>query len=275
MTSQDDKGEHRFFKRILVATDFSEHSGRAVETAAGIAHACNPESLVILHVFDVSGLPIIQSYPYYYGKVNKAMLDEIRMRAERALADLAEPYLKTFPQATARVETGRTPFVILEAAREMDAELIILGVAGLGGKRTGMGSTALKVIRRSRCPVLVAQHVPSRSEGKAADEEATGEDARHLRRMKREARKRLKREQRRSRRRFRFRRKKRKDDASEQGANEGVGVGADDGVGEPDGKKSPDGKKTNTDGPPEESGPGRRDRDAKAGDQEGGSPDSD
>ena len=213
MTSQDEKGDHRFFKRILVATDFSEHAGKAMETAAGIARACDPEALVILHVFDVSGLPIIQSYPYYYGKVNKAMLDEIRTRAEKALADVAEPYLETFPQATARVETGRTPFVILEAAREMDAELIILGVAGLGGKRTGMGSTALKVIRRSRCPVLVAQHVSAGPAGKGAEGEETGEDARHIRRMKREARKRLKREQRRSRRRFRFRRKKRKDEA--------------------------------------------------------------
>lgn len=218
MTEEKPKGSLDVFKRILVATDFSEHSHLAVETAARIGQACELESFVILHVFDVTNLPIIQTYPYYYGKVNKTMVDEIRTRAERALAERARPYISAIPVASARLETGRTPFVILDLAEEMAADLIVLGVAGLGGGRTGMGSTALKVIRRSRCPVMVVQHRPDMGRAVGKDE-GTSEALTEL--LKRDARKRFKKEQKESSRRRRLRLAKTKgSDSKDKGDKE-------------------------------------------------------
>ena len=203
-----DGDRHDVFKRILVATDFSEHAKEALRIAGVVARACNPENMLILHVFDVSGLPIIQSYPYYYGKVNKAMLDEIRGRAERLLGELAEPYLAKFPQASARLLTGRTVPIIMEAATELNADLIILGVVGLRGGRSGLGTTARKVIRRSYCPVLVAQHREHPAGRRAEDkEEGEGKNRGPTRKQRREER-RKKRKERRKKRRFGFRRKK-------------------------------------------------------------------
>jgi hypothetical protein len=47
---------------------------------------------------------------------------------------------------------------IVESARELQADLIVLGLSGLdGADATVPGSTALQVIRQAPCPVLVVR----------------------------------------------------------------------------------------------------------------------
>ena len=79
-------------------------------------------------------------------------------RAERALAAAAiGPVLKSATVHTA-VRTGFAPHEIVEAARDLDADLIVIATHGYTGWRHFcIGSTTERVVRTAPCPVFVVR----------------------------------------------------------------------------------------------------------------------
>lgn len=139
-------------KTILVPTDFSEESYKAVDYAASMAKGFGGR-LVLLHVL----IPIT-SPDFVYGPVT---WDEAQARdlTRKKLTRLVEsfPELEGIPVETI-VSVGDPSLELVVVAKEKQADLVILSTHGHTGlKHFFLGSVAEKVVRHSPCPVMVVR----------------------------------------------------------------------------------------------------------------------
>lgn len=150
--------------KILLATDGSAFSRTAIDTCCDlIAGVENPSVLVVsIHEIQVpiAAEPFAMSGEYYQ------KLDEIaKAQADAAAEEAVDIILKRFAghpvDITKRVEFGRAAEMIIEAAKEWNADLVIVGTHGRGfwGRLT-LGSVSDAVVHHSPCSVLVVRNSP-------------------------------------------------------------------------------------------------------------------
>ena len=138
------------FRRILVTTDFSEGTADALEYAFAIARE-NDAHVTLLH--------IEQELPTEFEVAERAAFDR---RSEEEL-------LKRIPAAAAgwhdvdtRIEKGIPYQVILETIEKDKIDLLVMNIHGKGMlERALLGSTAERVVRAARCPVLAVPPMPA------------------------------------------------------------------------------------------------------------------
>jgi nucleotide-binding universal stress UspA family protein len=137
-------------KKILVPTDFSEHSYAAVRWAAALARDLSAE-LVLLHVIDSkSGYSIPPEFSLYLPEA-----EEIRRHVDRQLEALVGELPKA-ARARFVVAEGRAAPAILEVARNVRADLVVIASRGAGALAAAVfGGTVSKVLHEATCPVLV------------------------------------------------------------------------------------------------------------------------
>lgn len=144
-------------KKILVPTDFSECSERALEAAITLAKKFDA-SIVLMHAYQ------LPTYPYPTApnaNVTSADLVEyIEHGARAALQTAASRHGASGVSITTALSVGTPWEQILRAAKEIGAGLIVIGSRGLRGlPRALLGSTAERVVRYSSVPVM-AFHGP-------------------------------------------------------------------------------------------------------------------
>ncbi|MHC1767905.1 MAG: universal stress protein [Verrucomicrobiia bacterium] len=143
---------HLLLKEILVPMDFSEGSEKALKYARKLAGQFG-SSVTLLHVIQPMVYPAELGYP---PTVVDTLDVSVRERIEERLATMAagnEP----MPVRTL-VRTGQPYHEITTAAKELDADLIIISTHGWTGlKHVLMGSTAERVVRHAPCPVLTVR----------------------------------------------------------------------------------------------------------------------
>ena len=136
---------------ILVPVDFSECSVNAVRAAAGIA--APDGDLTLLHVINEDF--INDAVAAGLGTSDEIMA-RMRERAESDFTSLLES-LETGEVNVERMVVVGIPFVeILKITRDLDLPMIVMGMRGrsLPPEEVLFGSTAEKVLRGSRVPVL-------------------------------------------------------------------------------------------------------------------------
>lgn len=138
-------------ERILVPTDFSEHSMQAIKYACEIADRFSAE----LHLLNVVQ-PVVLATPYA-GAVPEEALYPVP-GAEKELAELTDPGFEKLKAIERTVRMG-TPFVeIVRHAKEHDIDLIVMGTHGRGVLMHALiGSVAERVVRKAPCPVLTVR----------------------------------------------------------------------------------------------------------------------
>ena len=144
----------QMFSRILVATDFSESSVRAMTYALTLAQEANAR-VTALHAVELPA----QTGDWALEGIDMAALsrDAIAV-SRRRLAEEIPPTARDWCDVTERVEVGAAYKQILRVAAEDDAQLIVLGVHGHGAiERFFLGSTTQHVVRQARCPVLAVR----------------------------------------------------------------------------------------------------------------------
>lgn len=132
---------------ILHPTDFSESSRPAFELACLLARDYAAE-LLLLHVIP----PVLVAAPDGALIAQPEDPDRVRQRLE----EIRPPD----PRVTAglRLAEGNPVEEIVRAAREVGADLVVMGTHGRGGlSRLLMGSTADGVMRTAPCPVLTVK----------------------------------------------------------------------------------------------------------------------
>jgi nucleotide-binding universal stress UspA family protein len=136
------------FARILVAIDDFSQSQAVLDLAKGAATEGLSEMRALhLRVREVSG------FRWYSRETKK----EASFVADAATFELRMAGLAA-GAGVRYVAVDRVAEAILAEAEDFGADLIVLGRPRRGEVLTRMfGSVTLRVIRRSRCPVLVAQ----------------------------------------------------------------------------------------------------------------------
>jgi len=138
--------------RLLVPVDFSEQQPRLLAHARELALAYGM-SLTLLHVVERTSLPDV--YGISMEAPGPGVLAE---RTEEALEERAEALREHGVDVRVKVRRGHPAEETLDAAEELDADLLAIATHGRSGvKRVLMGSVAEKVIRRAPCPVFTVK----------------------------------------------------------------------------------------------------------------------
>lgn len=141
-------------RRIVCPTDFSAFSGRAFERAVAMA-AWYQAALTVLHVLPDTVVP--SSELAYMG--NPMLLDPtLREAIQGDLSLLVAPARRAGLHAAGELREGKPATEIVRVARELPADLIVMGTHGRSGfQRWVLGSVAETVLRRAPCPVLTVR----------------------------------------------------------------------------------------------------------------------
>lgn len=142
---------------VLAATDFSDAALPAVR--AGVEEAASKKGrLTVIHCIDVAELDGVRSAlggPPGPLSFSAASLDQMRQEAE---ARIATALSTCGGSGDARVLDGRPAHAILQVAKELDVELIVVGTSGRTGlRRVALGSVAEAVVRDASTSVLVVR----------------------------------------------------------------------------------------------------------------------
>lgn len=141
-------------KKILCPTDFSQPSQKAVSYAASIAKAFGAE-LFLLNVIE----PVFSNtFVVYEPTLGSQLQISMEEHAQEHLAKLEEQLSEAGHKVESKITQGRSYSEIIEEANNIGADMIVLGTHG----RTGIGhfligSTAEKVVRMAKCPVVTVK----------------------------------------------------------------------------------------------------------------------
>lgn len=145
------------FKNILIPTDGSEHSQRAVHTAVELAK---------LHHGRITGIHVIPDYHLliaYEGAFDpiteERIEEEARSRAESYLAYIRKTAEEAGVPCDTVCETSDHPYdAILKTAENKNCDLILMTSHGRKGLAAVLlGSETRKVLTHTRVPVLVVR----------------------------------------------------------------------------------------------------------------------
>lgn len=144
-------------KVILAPTDFSEGSSPATDYAVRMAEAFDAK-LILLHV----GVDPTEHHQTagaaadIYRRAREEQARYARTAMDRLVAEIRGEH----PDVNIVVDhqSGTPHVAILDASDRLDADLIVMGTAGLTGvSRFLIGSTAERVVRVSKVPVLTVR----------------------------------------------------------------------------------------------------------------------
>ncbi len=136
------------YKHILIPTDFSDDSRRAVDKALALGKVFDAQ-LTVVHVVDY--LP-----PTFISAQSEMMsAPQVIERATTYLAEWTEQVgLQHAEQVVASGPAGRE---IVSTAKARKVDLIVIGTSGEGGMKRLLGSTTRSVIHDAPCDVLSIQ----------------------------------------------------------------------------------------------------------------------
>jgi nucleotide-binding universal stress UspA family protein len=136
-------------RTVLHPTDFYTHSDYAFRLACSLARD-HRARLVFLHV--ATPPPVVTPT----GIITEAKFDAYKEQLGTALRQLQAPDPKL--PVEHRLAVGDPATEILQAAKDVQADLIVMGTHGrAGASRVLMGSVAEQVLRRASCPVLTVK----------------------------------------------------------------------------------------------------------------------
>ncbi len=146
-------------KTILVATDLSQASERALDSAVSLAVRFESR-LVLFHVCDDTWVDLGLN-----GSEDKQMtrvLESCLERARGKLQEWAGRAQRSEFEVVTEAAIGTPHLEIVNTAFRVGADLVVLGAQGSGSISPAiMGSTSERVIQRAHCPVMVVREIRS------------------------------------------------------------------------------------------------------------------
>ena len=140
-------------KNILVPTDLSAGAEEALEYACELA--TNFGSTV--HLLNVISIPAL-GVPELGVAMASTVIDSIVRDNEQAMSALAQKMCVKARLGQVLLRTGDARDVILNTARELGIDLIVMGTHGRRGvSRALLGSVTETVVRAAPCPVLTVR----------------------------------------------------------------------------------------------------------------------
>jgi universal stress protein A len=141
-------------KKILVPIDFSTPCNKAFKYALGFARQFGSQ-IVMIHVIEPAA--VVDTEPLAVEEMPRTN-DELALAEEKMQALVDASPRDWNLRITSGIRRGLATHEIVQAADELDVDLIIMATHGLRGwKHYGLGSTADRVARAASCPVLVVR----------------------------------------------------------------------------------------------------------------------
>lgn len=151
-------------KNILVPTDLSLHAEAAFEYACELALKLD----ATVHLVNVIGIPAL-GVPELGVAVTSTMIDSMIAENQQGLDALVARRKEGVQMGQVLMKTGDARDMIDEAAKEVSADLIVMGTHGRRGvSRALLGSIAESVVRTAPCPVLTIRSIDEKHRGRHA-----------------------------------------------------------------------------------------------------------
>lgn len=148
--------------KILVCTDGSEQSLKAVKEAAGIAKRFEDAEVAVIHVYESK-----LAFPFWGEGYSITAEDLERFKAmdkkekekKKEILDEAEEFFRQEGLKVKKIfKEGHPSESIAEAAAEEKADMVVIGSRGLGGlKKLLLGSVSNAVVQQAKTSVLVVK----------------------------------------------------------------------------------------------------------------------
>ena len=147
-------------ERILVAVDQDDQAPRVIELAGEVARACGA-ALTICHVMPEERYRRIESQQQREHVVVPFSMTQGEMQAAELADNFARPLVAAGISFTTTGRVGDPAPTIVALAREIDADLIIMGFEALTGldRIRALGSVSRAVMETTRRPVMVVPAV--------------------------------------------------------------------------------------------------------------------
>jgi universal stress protein A len=146
-------------KKLLVPTDFSENSKKALIYAVRLAQR-NDSSLILFHVFESPEFHRQLQQGFCYdsnAEMGKQFVAAMRQSEEKLMTLSGEVQASNIKIETAQ-RLGIPSEEIIKVAKECAVDLIIIATHSCTDLRYFfLGSTTERVVRRAPCPVLVVR----------------------------------------------------------------------------------------------------------------------
>jgi nucleotide-binding universal stress UspA family protein len=149
-TGEHDANPHYRVQRILVATDFSEHSKRVVQYAFELKQLTGAS----IHMLYVVETPKALEFGLRQGHFTNAV-EKMKEWAANQLVNLTPDEFVNDPSTVRTVEMGSPSDCIARVARNISADVTILGTHEYGAVHTHvLGTTTDKLLTKTLIPVL-------------------------------------------------------------------------------------------------------------------------
>jgi nucleotide-binding universal stress UspA family protein len=140
-------------KTILVPTDFSPHSEKALEVAKRLVKLTGGK-IHLLHCFRIN----VGGISPYGIAVPEKFSRELREAAAKKIEDLEQRIAADGIEVEAHITSRFPSQAVSDLAEELGADLIVMGTRGATGlKHILLGSVAERTLRIAPCPVLTVK----------------------------------------------------------------------------------------------------------------------
>ena len=141
-------------QRILVPVDLLESSERALEYAIPFARLFKAQ-MIFLHVI---ALHYSSAWAFEMESYDALAEGDLCARRKKQLSELVHKHLPARLSSRIELRHGSPSIEIINAAKEWNADLIIMSTHGRTGRvHAFVGSVAADVTRMAPCPVLVVR----------------------------------------------------------------------------------------------------------------------
>jgi nucleotide-binding universal stress UspA family protein len=141
------------YKKILVATDGSEHTEKAIRYAVELARLAEAK-IYALYVVDTAAFATIPMDVAW-----ESMYELLHQEGREATGKVAELCAKAGVDVEEKLIEGHPAEEIMRISEELGVDVIVVGSIGRSGlERFLIGSVADKVMRNSMIPVMVVRN---------------------------------------------------------------------------------------------------------------------
>jgi len=140
--------KERFFKNILLATDFSPASEQALEYAASLARRYG-STIYLTHIISLDG------YPMMSPDLAASSLQKMHADADEGFRKLLKSGRLMALPYQALIQEGNLWPAIEESVQKYEIDLLVVGTHGIGAvRKLLLGSGAEEIFRKAKVPVL-------------------------------------------------------------------------------------------------------------------------
>jgi nucleotide-binding universal stress UspA family protein len=145
--------------RILITTDGSDFSRAAIEKCCQMVVKPEETEIKIVSVYEVTlPLDVFPSPTEFSERLENSARQQAENFAEQSAAMIREFFPDSNIDLTAQVSTGSPEQVLIETAKEWNADLVVVGSHGRGfWGRMLLGSTTDALVHHAPCSVLVVR----------------------------------------------------------------------------------------------------------------------